>query len=131
MKKHLSHLTGIAGITVNLSQHSATVRWDPDNIKFSDILLELHYIGYQGHPWRAERQEALMQQEHRVFIRRLSVAGIAAMQVMMYAIALYAGAMQDMEAEYRDFYPLDQCLCDNTRSFSTPPGRSLLQPGAI
>lgn len=103
IEKHLSHLTGIAGITVNLSQHSATVRWDPDNIKFSDILLELHYIGYQGHPWRAERQEALMQQEHRVFIRRLSVAGIAAMQVMMYAIALYAGAMQDMEAEYRDF----------------------------
>ncbi len=103
IEKHLSHLTGITGVTVNLSQHSATVSWDPDSIKLSDILLELHHIGYKGHPWRAERQEALMQQEHRTFIRRLAVAGIGAMQVMMYAVALYAGAMQDMEAEYRDF----------------------------
>lgn len=103
IEKHLMQLKGIESVTVNLSQHSATIRWTPETIKLSEILLELHAIGYKGHPWRAERQEALMQQEHRLFIRRLAVAGIGAMQVMMYAIALYAGAIQDMEDEYRDF----------------------------
>ena len=103
IEKRLSQLDGIESITVNLSQHSATVSWHPETIKLSKILLEFHLIGYKGHPWRAERQELLMQQEHRLFIRRLAVAGIGAMQVMMYAIALYAGAMQDMEDEYRNF----------------------------
>ena len=57
-------------------------------------------IGYRAHPWRQEQQEALLEKENKQFIRRLAVAGIGTMQVMMYAIALYAGA--DAGGEFRE-----------------------------
>ena len=104
LEKHLSSMDGVGPVQVNLSTHEAQVIWQPDIIKLSSILIEIQQIGYKAFPWQADRQEALLKQENRSFIRRLAVAGIGAMQVMMYAVALYSGAItNDMTDMYRDF----------------------------
>ena len=103
LEKHLSSISGVRQVNVNLSTHEAQIIWNPEDIKLSSVLIEIHHIGYKAFPWRADRQEALLKNENRLFIRRLAVAGIGAMQVMMYAIALYSGTISnDMTAMYRD-----------------------------
>ena len=58
-------------------------------------------LGYSAHPWHAERGAQLLQQEQRLALRQLAVAGVAMMQVGMFAIALHAGDLQGMADEYR------------------------------
>ena len=104
LEKHLTLITGVTAAHVNLSTHEAQITWQPSEVKLSSLMKEIARIGYIAHPWRADRQEALLKQENRRFIRRLAVSGIGAMQVMMYAIALYSGAISnDMSETYRDF----------------------------
>ena len=103
LENHLEALEGVEQVNVNLSTHEAQITWSNSEIPLSSILLEIHRIGYKAFPWRADQQEALLKKENRTFIRRLAVAGIGAMQVMMYAIALYSGAIsEDMPEIYRD-----------------------------
>ena len=104
LENHLGSLKGVDSVHVNLSTHEAQVIWNPDSVPLSDLMLLIHQIGYKAHPWRADHQEALLKEENRRFIRRLALAGIGTMQVMMYAIALYSGAItNDMSDPYRDF----------------------------
>ena len=104
LEQHIASIPGVEQVNVNLSTHEAMVTWHSRQTRLSTILLEIHRIGYQAFPWRADRHEALLKKENRLFIRRLAVAGIGTMQVMMYAIALYSGAISnDMAIIYRDF----------------------------
>ena len=97
LEHQLSALPGVKTATVNLSQHTATIVFDPSIAKVSGLMGAVLDVGYRAHPWRQDQQQALLEQENRQFIRRLAVAGIGTMQVMMYAIALYTGA----EEHYR------------------------------
>ncbi len=107
LENHLSALHGVVQVSVNLSTHEAEITWQPDQLPLSQLLLAIHQIGYRASPWRADQQEVRLKQENRTFIRRLAVAGIGAMQVMMYAIALYSGAIsEDMPALHRDLLRL-------------------------
>ncbi len=92
LEHHLGQLPGVGNVTVNLSQHTATVALDTSKTPLSELMMSFLTIGYRAHPWRQEQQDALLEKENKQFIRRLAVAGIGTMQVMMYAIALYAGA---------------------------------------
>ena len=104
LENHTTSIKGVERVNVNLSTHEAQVIWHPEQVNLSTILLQIHQIGYKAFPWRAERQEALLKEENRRFIRQLAVAGIGTMQVMMYAIAMYSGAISnDMADHYRDF----------------------------
>lgn len=103
LENHISLIEGVEKVSVNLSTHEARISWNNAQTPLSDILIAIHQIGYKAYPWRADRQEAMLKQENRVFIRRLAIAGIGTMQVMMYAIALYSGAISnDMTTPYRD-----------------------------
>ena len=104
LENHIGLMEGVSRVSVNLSTHEAQIHWNPEQIALSSLLIAIHQIGYKAYPWREDRQEAMLKKENRTFIRRLVVAGIGAMQVMMYAIALYSGAISnDMTDPYRDF----------------------------
>lgn len=103
LENHLSSLTGVERVSVNLNTHEAEITWQPNLLPLSQLMQAIAQIGYRAMPWRIDQQEARLKQENREFIRRLAVAGIGAMQVMMYAIALYSGAISDdMPTIHRD-----------------------------
>ena len=111
LENHLQRMDAVEHVVVNLSTHEAQVTWNPDHTALSELLLAIHQIGYKVYPWRADQQEALLKKENRTFIRRLAVAGIGAMQVMMYAVALYSGAISaDMPQSYRDLIRIFSAL---------------------
>jgi len=96
-ERHLRQLPGVHEAAVNYASHRARVSWDDSQIKLSTILAEIRKLGYHAHPFNAQQQEELRQQRRKADSRRLAVAGISTGQVMMLAVALYAGASQGME----------------------------------
>ena len=102
-ERHVNRLPGVLEFRVNYSTHRARLRWDEQQIKLSDILAAIAAIGYVAHPFDPNRQEALQKRERSVALRRLAVAGLGSMQVMMLAVGLYVGDYQGMEDWIREF----------------------------
>ncbi|GBG15541.1 Cu2+-exporting ATPase [Novimethylophilus kurashikiensis] len=96
-ERHLKQLPGVKEANVNYASHRARVTWDEREIKLSTILAEIRKLGYQAHPFNAQQQESLRKQSRKIEFRRMAVAGLSTGQVMMLAVALYAGAAQGME----------------------------------
>lgn len=103
LEHHIQGLDGIEKASVNLTSHRARIQWNPASIALSTILTEIYRIGYQAHPWHPNKEEELLASEQKRAMRRLGIAGIGMMQVMMMATALYAGAIQGLETEYQAF----------------------------
>ncbi|MEN8175144.1 MAG: heavy metal translocating P-type ATPase [Pseudomonadota bacterium] len=102
-ERYLRELAGVLEFSVNYSTHRARVTWDSARIRLSEILRAIAAIGYIAHPFDPGRQETLQKKERSHALRRMAVAGVGAMQVMMLAVALYAGDYSGMDAELRDF----------------------------
>ena len=102
-ERHVKQLTGVLDFRVNFSTHRATLRWDNNQIHLSDVLKAIGEIGYHAHPFDTKRLESLQKQEKSAALRRIAVAGLGMMQVMMIAVAMYIGAVSDMDTGMRDF----------------------------
>jgi Cu2+-exporting ATPase len=100
-ERHLRTLPGVIDVQVNYSTHRARVRWDESRIHLSDILQAVSRIGYIAHPYDPARQQEVLDRERKQHLRRIGVAGVLGMQVMMLSIALYAGAWYGMEPEFK------------------------------
>jgi Cu2+-exporting ATPase len=102
-ERHVNALPGVIEFRVNYSTHRARVKWDNEQIQLSRVLEAIAAIGYVAHPFDPDRQEVLQRKERSTALRRLAVAGVGAMQVMMLAVALYAGDHYGMDRGMRDF----------------------------
>jgi Cu2+-exporting ATPase len=91
-EQHLARLPGVLSVEVNYSTHRARVRWDNARIQLSEILQAIAAIGYTAHPFDPGRQEQIFLKERQAALRRLFIAGIGMMQVMMYAVPVYIAA---------------------------------------
>lgn len=103
-ERHLRAQPGVLEAQVNYTTQRARVVWDPARIALSDILRSIAGIGYFAHPYDPHRREALIERERRTHLKRLGVAGLFSMQVMMIAAALYIGGAEDMEPGMRSFF---------------------------
>ncbi len=91
-ERHLRQLGGVVAVDVNYSSRRARVTWDERKIGLSQILKEIQLLGYNAHPYNARKADQLRKQNRKKDLQRLAIAGIAAAQVMMMAVALYAGS---------------------------------------
>jgi Cu2+-exporting ATPase len=96
-ERHLKQLNGVREVAINYASQRARIIWDERVIKLSQILAEIRKLGYHAHPFSAQQQDVLRQKQRKSDFRRLAVAGLMAGQVMMIAVALYAGAAQGLE----------------------------------
>jgi len=103
-ERHVGSLPGVIDFSVNYATHRAQLKWDDSQINLSDILREITAIGYIAHPFDPGRQEQLYKKERGQALRRLAVAGFGAMQVMMLAVALYAGEAEGMADNMKQFF---------------------------
>jgi len=96
-ERHVNRLPGVGEFRINYATQRARVKWDESRIHLSDILRAITAIGYVAHPFDPGRQQEVAERERNRALRRLAVAGIGAMQVMMFAVALYFGAWSGIE----------------------------------
>lgn len=113
---------GVVEARLDLRRASLQLVWDPRLISLSAIARHLDRLGYPPHPARGTTARELRRTEERRFLIRIAVAGAAAGNVMLLALALYAGLFSSMEPEYvRLFRWLSMLIA----------GVSLAWPGAV
>ncbi len=96
IEMQVSKFKGINKINVNATTQRATVQWQENQIKLSEIFSLIDKIGYHALPFKASTAEEANKKQAKSFIRRLGISGILMMQVMMIAFGLYFGAFADM-----------------------------------
>ncbi len=105
IEKRLSHVPGLQSASLNVTTEKLQVRWDATQCKPSDILQAVREIGYVAYPYDPIQHGERLRKHARTLFKRLFVAGLSMMQVMMYAVPAYvaeAGAIEpDMEALMR------------------------------
>jgi Cu2+-exporting ATPase len=100
----IAGLPGVEQVRVNYATQRALVRWDDSRIRLSEILQAIRKIGYRALPYNPGQQQELHRRQRRRQQRRLAVAGLFGMQVMMLSISLYAGAWSGMEDNFQQFF---------------------------
>jgi len=105
IEKSLGRVPGVVEARVNPATARARLVWEPDRVPLSRLLGAISRLGYRPHPGGAASAE-VAEGERRRALRRLGVAGLGMMQVMMFAVALYAGAFQDMDPALASFLRL-------------------------
>jgi Cu2+-exporting ATPase len=121
-EQHLARLPGVLAVSINYTTHRARVRWDDSRIHLSQILQAVSAIGYLAHPYDPGRAQEVIERERGQHLRRLAVAAAFGMQVMILAVALYAGAFTGIEAEFQNLFRwLSLALCLPVLFYSAQP----------
>ena len=102
-ERHVHKMPGVIEFKVNYSTHRANLVWDDKVVKLSQILKAIGDIGYKAHPFDFDKQEKIYKETRQDMLRRLVVAGICSMQVMMLSAAIYLGAGEDPESAMYQF----------------------------
>lgn len=97
IEHRVNQLSGIENAVLNMSNHRLVIRWRFDEIPLSSIVEAIYRLGYRASPFSATEQEAQRSKESKQAIRRLAVAGIGMMQVMMISVPLYVGMATQYE----------------------------------
>jgi Cu2+-exporting ATPase len=85
--------SGVLDVSVNPATARARLVWDPAKVRLGDLLRVLEHVGLRPHPLAGEPAEQVALLERRTALKRLAVAGIGMMQVMMFALPMYVGGM--------------------------------------
>ena len=96
IERRLRQTPGVIEASLNLGNNRLSLSWDSKLSKLSALLAELKRIGYVGHPYEPDQASAQVAEDNRRYLRRLGLAGLMFMQVMMATMALWDGFNQDM-----------------------------------
>ncbi|WP_165735397.1 heavy metal translocating P-type ATPase [Pseudoalteromonas sp. C8] len=104
IEKQLLNLTSVKRVDVNTSTNRAMIQWDKTTTPLSEIITALAKIGYKAYPFQADTESQQKQQTAKAYIRRLGVAGLMTMQVMMFAFAMYFGMFSGMDSNFEQYF---------------------------
>lgn len=91
-------LDGVSEVRIDIGRSRADVTWNPDTTTLSSVARYLDRIGHAPHPYRGMDRERQRRLEDRALLIKLGVAGAALGNIMLLAIALYAGLFGGMSA---------------------------------
>ncbi|WP_101960953.1 heavy metal translocating P-type ATPase [Vibrio harveyi] len=104
IEKQVSGVKGLVSIRVNTTTNRALLAWDKTQVRLSELLSAIHKLGYKAAPFEADKQEAAYHHTMKQYLYRLGIAGLATMQVMMLAVALYLEVFGDLEPEFKNYF---------------------------
>jgi Cu2+-exporting ATPase len=103
IRSHLEKLPGVHSTQVDTATGYTRIIWQPAENRLSRLATGLMELGYKPHLPLASAEEQGRQRERRDSMKRLGVAGLGMMQVMMYAVGLYAGDAFGIAVAERSF----------------------------
>ncbi|MBG9997403.1 cadmium-translocating P-type ATPase [Pseudoalteromonas sp. NSLLW24] len=104
IEKQLLNLTSVKRVDVNTSTNRAMIQWDKTSTPLSEVITSLAKIGYKAYPFQSDVEAQQKQQTAKAYIRRLGVAGLMTMQVMMFAFAMYFGMFSGMDSNFEQYF---------------------------
>lgn len=103
-EQHLNALPGVIEASINYSNHRARVRWDNNIIQLSQILEAISRIGYLAHPYDRDQQQRLIEKERKQQLRRIGIAGVIGMQIMILAVSMYTGEWWGIDKNFLQLF---------------------------
>nr|HMN82317.1 heavy metal translocating P-type ATPase metal-binding domain-containing protein [Burkholderiaceae bacterium] len=100
IERTLAAQPGVVDVGANLTSGRLTVTWTPGRTRLSALIARLAAIGYRATPFDAQASEQRRAAGQRALMRRLFVAGLAMMQVMMYALPAYTATPGDLDPAF-------------------------------
>ncbi len=96
--------SGVLDAVANAITGRVVIRWDPQRTALSTLMARMAALGYR--PWLAtgEAREQAKRRDRKRWLMRLGVAGLGAMQAMMFSEALYWDTRGEMAVATRDFF---------------------------
>jgi Cu2+-exporting ATPase len=98
IERRLARVPGVRGVELNVANARLSVSRDPALCKSSDVLKAVREIGYIAYPFDPTRHVEGLEIARKTLFRRLFVAGLSMMQVMMYALPVYLATDGTMDA---------------------------------
>ncbi|OBT12223.1 ATPase P [Vibrio sp. UCD-FRSSP16_10] len=114
IEKQINKHQGVVQIRVNTATHRALLSWDKTEAKLSELLNTIHKLGYKAAPFEADKQEENYYRAMKQYLYKLGIAGLATMQVMMLAVALYLEVFGNLEPEFKHYFRIVSLI------FATP-----------
>ncbi len=102
IERSVRKIEGIHGASLNFSTERLHLSYEP-GLSLAHVARTIESLGYEAQPFLQQAWEEHLQNTARTGFRRLAVAGLGAMQAMMFAAGLYLGASQGISPEFRDF----------------------------
>lgn len=93
LQKH----TGVNKFSINIAAHTADVSWNPQLTSLPEIIEAITSLGYGALPTGSAGE--LVNRESKMNIWRLFVAGLAMMQIMMYALPAYLVPVPQLDGD--------------------------------
>ncbi|MCX7562369.1 heavy metal translocating P-type ATPase [Xanthomonadaceae bacterium XH05] len=93
----------VRDVVANAVTGRIRITWDATMARLSEVLGDLSALGYRVHLSPGQAREESRRRERRRALLRLGVAGLGAMQAMMFAEALYLDTAREMSDPMRDF----------------------------
>ncbi len=113
---------GVIEARVNLPKATIELTWRPTQAKLSNVLLAIARLGYQAVASSKLSREAARAKENRQQLIQIAVAAACSANIMLLAIAMYAGEWTGMADDHRYLF----------RTATTIIGLiALLGPGSI
>ena len=104
IEKQVGKLPGIKQVSINVTSNRALITWSDELLSLSQIMATIERIGYHPSPFQADEQEAIFKRTHQTLLKRLGLAGLMTMQVMMLAVAGYFDLFGDISAQTHSFF---------------------------
>ncbi len=102
----LGRQPGVRSAEVNPITHRLRLRFDDAGARLSGFLATLASLGYQPQPLSPESTTRPEVAEQRTALKRLLVASLGMMQVMMFAVGLYSMDYQGIDPDMQHFLRL-------------------------
>lgn len=102
--KALHREAGVQEVTANAVTGRVRIRWQPHAAKLSALLARMAGLGYKPYLATGHAREEARRRERNRWILRMGIAGLGAMQAMMFAEALYLDTAREMSEATRDFF---------------------------
>jgi P-type Cu2+ transporter len=95
---------GVVEVRLDLGKSRADVVFDPARASLAATARMLDRLGHPVHPYRGADRDGLRRKDDRALLLKIGVAGAAWGNVMLLAIALYAGMFGGMAAGQAAFF---------------------------
>ena len=95
---------GVLDAGANAVTGRVRIAWDPARTALSTVLARMAALGYRPYLAGGEAVERERRRERNAWLLRIGIAGLGAMQAMMFAEALYLDTAHAMPGATRDFF---------------------------
>jgi Cu2+-exporting ATPase len=103
IRRALDALPGVRRVDINVVDGRVSVVWDSGRTSLGAILGRVSQAGFRPVPLVGVAAAAAQREERRAALKRIGLAGIGAMQLMMYAAGLWVGAFQGIDPRIADY----------------------------